>query len=495
MYKRIVAYGLCIVILFVTLVGRMTYISLGGTYTAGSGYNSYSLVVNRITPTLYYRDMKRMTNDTVSYIAIIRPTEKCIGELDKIFAKSEINEIMDELKLGKPIAKQIKNNPKTNYINIVKVPSTGTKKSQLIAKESSGFESYIQDEQGIMRVNFDIDALGRLLSGDEGSFSYTNYDEKYGYVLSIDRNIQNYVNSAMQNVSTGAAVVMDVKTGGVLACVSKPDNSYLNRCFCQYAVGSVFKIVVAVSAIENEITPRYDCKGTIKVGDTTFSCAHKKNHGTQDLRSALGNSCNCYFVNLATSLGYEKLLDTSKKLGYGSTTNLFANWTIKNGVLPSESDLLSPGQLALLGFGQGKLTASPLQVCSTLATIGNDGIFTQPNVIISRINHNGQRIDVNYKSKRAIKSETAKTIQEYLRYVVTDGTGTGAEDSKHKSSGKTATAQTGQFKYGRELMNTWFAGLYPFDNPKYAIAIIKEDGDSGAQDCCPIFRTIVENLN
>lgn len=495
MYKRIVAYGLCIAFLLVTLVGRVTYISMDGTYTVGSGYNSYSLVVDRITPTLYYRDMKRLTNDTFTYIAVIRPTEKCIGELDKIFTKSQVQEIIDELKLGKPIVKQIKNNPKTNYINIVKVPSTAEKKPQLIAKESSGFESYIQEEQGIMRINFDVDALGRILSGDEGSFSYTDYDEKYGYVLSLDSDIQSYVSSAMQNVSTGAAVVMDVKTGGILACVSKPENSYLNRVFCQYAVGSVFKIVVALSAVENGVTPQYDCNGAIKVGDTEFSCAHKTKHGKQDLRSALGNSCNCYFVNLALSLGCEKLLDTSKKLGYDSATNLFANWSIQNGLLPQKTDLLSPGQLALLGFGQGRLTATPLQICSTLATIGNDGIFTQPNLIVSRINHSGQRIDVNYKSKRVIESESAKTIQNYLRYVVTDGTGYGAEDSRHKSSGKTATAQTGQFKYGRELMNTWFAGLYPYDNPKYAIVVVKEAGDSGARDCCPIFRTIVENLN
>ncbi len=131
MYKRIVAYGLCIAFLLVTLVGRLTYISMDGTYTVGSGYNSYSLVVDRITPTLYYRDMKRLTNDTFTYIAVIRPTEKCIGELNKIFTKSQVHEIIDELKLGKPIVKQIKNNPKTNYINIVKVPSTAEKKPQL----------------------------------------------------------------------------------------------------------------------------------------------------------------------------------------------------------------------------------------------------------------------------------------------------------------------------------------------------------------------------
>ena len=82
-----------------------------------------------------------------------------------------------------------------------------------------------------------------------------------------------------------------------------------------------------------------------------------------------------------------------------------------------------------------------------------------------------------------------------MRYVVTDGTGANAETYRHTSAGKTATAQTGQYNFGSEKLKTWFAGIYPYDNPKYAIIIMTENGISGSSDCCPVFRTIVENLD
>lgn len=80
-----------------------------------------------------------------------------------------------------------------------------------------------------------------------------------------------------------------------------------------------------------------------------------------------------------------------------------------------------------------------------------------------------------------------------MRYVVTNGTGASA-DWNNASAGKTSTAQSGRYQDGREILNTWFAGFYPYDDPKYAIVVMTEDGESGSGDCCPIFRTIVENL-
>ena len=69
-----------------------------------------------------------------------------------------------------------------------------------------------------------------------------------------------------------------------------------------------------------------------------------------------------------------------------------------------------------------------------------------------------------------------------------------AQSSSNKSAGKTATAQTGQYFMKNEYLNTWFAGVYPYDEPKYALVVMKEHGKSGSTDCCPIYRTIVEQL-
>ena len=93
-----------------------------------------------------------------------------------------------------------------------------------------------------------------------------------------------------------------------------------------------------------------------------------------------------------------------------------------------------------------------------------------------------------------ISKNTAETLLNYMRFVVTNGTASNAESSAHKSAGKTATAQTGRYQFGTEIKNTWFAGVHPYDNPKYCIVIMCENGTSGAADCCPVFRTVVENV-
>lgn len=495
MRKRIVALALVVISAFVGITGRTVYIFFNDDYTAGSGYNSYSLVVDRMIPTLYYSGYEKMTNDSTDYVAVIRPTVKCIGELSKLFDYQEEREILEELKGGKPILIPIKDNPKTNYIGIYKTAATSKRKIQLISSVSSGLESYIQNESGEMRINFNIDALGRLLSGDAGSIEYMNYDEKYGYVMTIDKDIQKITENACAGMRSGAAMVMDANNGAILSCVTKPDDTYLNKPLCQYAVGSVFKTVVAACAIENDIMPAYKCVGSITVGDTVFSCSHDSKHGRQNLKDAFANSCNCYFVNLALELGSSKLLKTSKDLGFNNKTKFFSNWNIVNAHLPSEDALLSKGQLALLGFGQGSLTATPMQICSVMCAVANDGIAVYPHIIKSKIDHEGEETKADIPAgKRVISSKTAKRMIDCMRAVVTRGTGIAAESTDSKSCGKTATAQTGQFEYGREKLNTWFAGVYPYDNPKYAIVIMDDDGISGSRDCCPVFRTIVENI-
>ena len=81
-----------------------------------------------------------------------------------------------------------------------------------------------------------------------------------------------------------------------------------------------------------------------------------------------------------------------------------------------------------------------------------------------------------------------------MKYVVSNGTGANAYYDG-KTAGKTATAQSGIYANGKEVLNTWFAGFYPYNNPKYTIVVMREDGISGSGDCCPIFRRIVEKLD
>ena len=92
-----------------------------------------------------------------------------------------------------------------------------------------------------------------------------------------------------------------------------------------------------------------------------------------------------------------------------------------------------------------------------------------------------------------MQEKNAKTLLAYMRTVVAEGTGSGA-DYQGRCAGKTATAQSGRYVQGREVLNTYFAGVYPFDHPRYAIVVMRENGTSGAADCCPVFRRIVSSL-
>lgn len=497
MKRRLFSLTLIIVFLAVGITGRIGYIIFSEVYTVAEGYNSYVLTIDSFAPTLYYNDFQRITNNTMEYVVVIRPNAKCVAELSKVFDSERIKEITDELKNGYPVIAKIdkKDKEKFKYNYVFETYASKYDFPQLINKNSSGLLTYIDNVAGKRKMNFSIDAKRRLLSGDEGNIIDENYDSKEGYQLSISKDIQQITQEACKDIKSGCAVVMDINTSKILACVSKPDDSYINKPFQKYPVGSVFKLIVSACALENNCDLSYNCVGKITVGDTIFSCQNNHKHSNQKLKDALANSCNCYFVNLALHLGKDKLINTAKAFGFDDTTQLYDNWKIKNGSLPDDNDLLSKGQLALLGFGQGKLLSTPLQICSSLCTIANNGKKNQTKLVVSTVDKAGISTDINYDdSERVISKSTAETLINYMRYVVSDGTGRRAESTDNKSAGKTATAQTGQYNNGIEILNTWFAGIYPYNEPKYAIVIMVEDGTSGALDCCPIFRTVVEKL-
>lgn len=498
MYKRILSFSLAITLLLCGICGRIGYIIFSKNYVVSGGKNSYSVTIDRKQPTVYYRSGIVATNNAYKYIAVIRPNPRSIGELEKVFSKSEQKEIINELKNGKPVVRLLDEYPSQTFksIKVYKRYDDDNNLHQIIAKQSNGLLNHTGEEIGKSTVMFGVDANGRILDGDEGTLEQTNYDSKEGYRLSVDKRIQDITVAASSKMKNGCVIVMNTEDSSILACVNKPFDNYLIKAFSRYSVGSVFKIVVAACALENDVNIKYNCTGKIKVGDTEFSCQNNHIHSNQTLKQALANSCNCYFVNLANTLGSDKLLETCDKLGFNDYTNLFDGWNIVNSYLPTKSDLLSKGELSLFGFGQGKLTASPLQIASVLCTIANDGYYSQPKLVLSNVNNQNVQTDIVYPSKeKVLKTNTCKKLIEYMRYVVTDGTARIVMNGDKKSAGKTATAQTGQYYNGVEKLNTWFVGLYPYDNPQYAVVVMTEQGSSGAEDCCPIFSTIVGQLD
>ena len=488
MRKRMIILVVSISLILSGSIGRIGYIIFGGDDYAESGNNSISVLIDSNEINLYYNDLTRLNNNVVEKYAVIRPVDKDIKEAYRLFKGEELKKIINGLKEGKPVVIKVDDDFASKSISTYFVRNNNYVCKQIINRESSGLLKHIPERRSELRVKYKVDANGRILSGDNGELISDNYYSNYGIKLTFDKDVEKAVYDASKELETGCVIVMDVKTSKILATVTKPDNSYINKPFEKYSVGSVFKIVTTLCALENNVNPNYNCTGKIKVGDSEYSCQEGKKHGGQNLKEALANSCNCYFVNLALKLGGKKLIDTAERLGFDENTEFCNGWTVKNAGYNKNKILSSKGETALFGFGQGSLTATPYQICNLLCTISNGGYKKQTRIIDEYI---GEDNNISYIEKKVIASENAGTLMKYLKYVVENGTGKAA-DYNGKSAGKTATAQTGRYENGREILNTWFAGVYPYSTPKYAIVVMCDDGESGAKNCCPIFRTIVE---
>ena len=186
--------------------------------------------------------------------------------------------------------------------------------------------------------------------------------------------------------------MLDVHTGEIRAMASLPaydpnhvaesladeDSPMINRALWPYSVGSTFKVLVAATAIEQGYAAHtHDCPGYIQIGDTIFRCHNLAGHGLLNMTQALEKSCNPYFVSLIMKTGGESVAYKASVIGFGSSLELADGITASAGRLPTYEELAVPGQTANFGFGQGYLTATPLQVAQLMATISNDGAACQ----------------------------------------------------------------------------------------------------------------------
>ena len=168
----------------------------------------------------------------------------------------------------------------------------------------------------------------------------------------------------------------------------------------------------------------------------------------------------------------------------------------EKGNLPKAGDLTSYSDLANLSFGQGTLLATPWQMAAAYSAIANGGVYHTPvlmNAILGENNEVIQRLQPD-DGVRVISTETAERLNEILRGVVTNGTAKLGFTEKARGCGKTATAQSGWIKDGREILHTWFCGYFTYNEKTYTVVIFKEDGTSGAKDCAPIFKTVTEKI-
>lgn len=335
--------------------------------------------------------------------------------------------------------------------------------------------------------------------------------------LTIDFHMQKMAEEVMDKmIESGAVAVIDILDGDILVLASRPGfnptdiSGYLddesqplfNRAVAGYTPGSIFKIITAAAALEENLDTDivFNCPGYHMVGDRMFKCWNfdMGGHGLLDLKNSFAQSCNSYFIQLGIKVGYRKMLDMAKKFGLGSYTGLtMQNIPEYEGVLPAEQDIAADGDVANLALGQGKILITPLQAAGMTAIIANGGIRKSLNAVDCIINKNGDIVrDLKNRDwERVISRETAKKLMEMMEATVESGTGQKANIGGYGgAAGKTGSAETGLIEDGRKIIHAWFTGYFPYDEPRYAMSVFVEDGTAGGTSAAPVFAEIAAKI-
>ena len=326
----------------------------------------------------------------------------------------------------------------------------------------------------------------------------------------IAASFQQHENSADKR---GAAVVMNYRTGEVLAMVSLPSfdpmnitdetradagKPFWNRATQSvYAPGSTFKIITAASGLKNidDITTRdIACNGTVQVGGVSIRDYGSAIHGTLDLKRAFTVSCNNAFAQLALALGDDRLKSTAVDFGFNDNF-LFRDLVVENSSYPTQNR--TDYEVAASGFGQSAITATPMHMCMVAAAVANDGVMMEPRLLKKVTGASGgERLGFSSNVYRtALSGQDAATLKDYMRAVVTGGTGTRAAVSGLAICGKTGTAEASLD--GEDISNAWFVGFIDDDTLPFAVAVIVEqvdDGLGGGSVAAPVAADIFRYL-
>ncbi len=366
---------------------------------------------------------------------------------------------------------------------------------------------------GEATVRYQTDALGNVCDNSVDTLTNTLSRARGGVALTLDAQVQALVQAtASSYMERGAVVVTDAKTGEVIASVSLPlyDQNHvdaalssvasplLDRTLIGYNVGSVFKILIAAAALEHGMSPHtvYTCTGSYTAGGQTFHCHNPLGDGALTMTEAMARSCNTYFIQLALDLGAKAIYDMAVSLGFTDRLSLSESYGTSRAILPSERDLSAEAALANLAIGQGDLLASPYHIASLVGAVATEGIYHTPTLLYGEADESGviQPHNNRISSERVFSSKTAQLLHAMLLPVVERGTGIAAAPAHGFAAGKTGTAETGWEQEGEEVVQSWFAGYYPAEEPQYVITVLSENGGQNGCVAAPLFAAVADKL-
>lgn len=517
--RTLICFILCVA-LFIVSIMRVTSISLtdyGQLQTARNGIN---LNVGISRGTIYDCNNVPLTNNEEKIIAAVSPTPRAITAIKKVLKENELDRVLLQLKKNKPVLCEVPEIIECDGIVCTKTTETSNPTALHLlgytnsdGKGVSGIEKAYNDilycDENVS-IYYETDGKGRILEGIEPVITNENRSASHGVVTTIDINIQSIAEEAANNLKKGAVIVAEAKSGKIRAGVSRPtfepdnireylnsaDSPLLNRIINNYNVGSVFKPCVAAAGLDTEnVDFHYTCTGSCEIIDRYFKCHKLTGHGNLNLRTALANSCNTYFYNFAFNVGYETIYKTAQKFSFNQKIKLCNGIYSQKGNLPEKQQLSNIAHLANFSIGQGELLLSPVAMLNLYCAIANNGNYYIPS-LVEGVYENGKYTKYdNGKPTHAIKEDTANTLKEYLKSVLSEGTGENATPKTVSAAGKTATAQTGKFENGKEICQGWFCGFFPADNPQYVVIVFSEDDSKQLLSCGEIFALIADKIN
>ena len=408
------------------------------------------------------------------------------------------------------------------------------------------YDHYIGDEKGKMGLEAALDDLLRgpagtrkLVKNDKGKITgmidYREPEVGAHVTLTIDAKAQYLVSRVLRRAGRAAGVVMDVRTGEVLAMASVPDydpnhfiptidpqqyadyrknpsSPFTDRCLSGFAPGSTFKLGTATAGALNGLAQRsFSCEGFVTYGSYKPACwlynMRGGSHGPLALPEAIQRSCNPYFYKMGNTMGGDQLVSGLTMLGFGQPTGVGLP-NESGGIIPgtrswkqmNRGRSLTPGDVAQLSIGQGGTLATPLQLCAMVSAIANGGRYYQPRIVKSAVLPDGTKLIEDKPKLRldlineGVKPSDLELIRHGMWLAVNKQGGTAgrARIPDVEVAGKTGTAQTADD--GKRSHNSWTVAFAPYDEPRYAVVVLVQNGKSGGKVCGPLVHLILRGL-
>ncbi|MGN0349243.1 MAG: peptidoglycan D,D-transpeptidase FtsI family protein [Roseburia sp.] len=331
-------------------------------------------------------------------------------------------------------------------------------------------------------------------------------------ITTLDSNLQITAYDALGTYD-GAIIVMEPSTGKILAMVSKPDfdpnnisedweqltaddndsTVLLNRATQGlYPPGSTFKILTTLQYIHENPDFRdfqYDCTGIFTMDGQSIRCYNSKKHGTIDLKTAMAKSCNAAYASIGVSLNLSDFADFCNTILFNSPLPTKFESSMSSFVLEEGDDI---GTVMGTAIGQGKTLVTPMHMALLTCAIANDGILMSPYVVDSVVNENGQTIRQYDPAEYGalFSAEDAAILQEYMGYVVEEGTANALFGQSYQAIGKTGSAE---FSSSSNSSHSWFIGYAGReDKSDIAVAVVVENSGLGSQYAVPIAKRIFD---